>query len=317
MAIIANEMTTYDAIGNREDLTDVIAMIAPVDAPFYNACGAASKPKATKHEWQTDTLRAAASNSAVEGDQQGTLEAVTPTSRIHNFLQIQKTEFSVTNTQDAVDKAGRAKELAYQKTKKTKELMLDFEYAFLREVWSTTASGAGDTTHARKMRGALNWCTTNIDKAADAAVAADGTITGGTARTLTEDLIANLCQNIYTAGGKVNRAYCGPFQKRQISSFAGSGNYRTLKDAKTLNAAVDVYVNDFFALDIEPHRNMPTDVVFMPDMDYWKKGALRSLTSEVLPSTADATVVRLLVEHTLEARNEASSGRIVNLTTSN
>lgn len=317
MSIVTNTQTTYDTTGNREDLSDIIAMIAPVDAHFYNACGKGDKCKATKHEWQTDTLRAGTTgNATLEGDIQGTLVAVVARTRLANYTQIQKEEFSVTKTQEAVDAAGVSSELAYQKTKHTKVLMKDVEQSFLSETLSATASGAGSSSAARSMKGALNWCTTNVDKAGDATVASDGTISGGTSRTLTQDLIDNTCQNIFTAGGDPKIMYCGPFQKRQISAFINSGNYRKLIEAKKLDSAVDVYVNDFFALSIKAHRNMDTSVVFIPDMDYWKKSTLRPMAVEDLPSTADAYVKRIIVEHTLEARNEAASGRVVNLATS-
>ena len=38
MAIIANTFTTYDAIGMREDLSDVISNISPTATVFMSAC---------------------------------------------------------------------------------------------------------------------------------------------------------------------------------------------------------------------------------------------------------------------------------------
>ncbi len=39
---------TYEAIGNREDLTDIISMISPVDTPMLSRFGKA-KAKNTLH----------------------------------------------------------------------------------------------------------------------------------------------------------------------------------------------------------------------------------------------------------------------------
>ena len=37
MAVIANTLTTYDAVGLREELSDVIDNISPTATPLYSA----------------------------------------------------------------------------------------------------------------------------------------------------------------------------------------------------------------------------------------------------------------------------------------
>jgi hypothetical protein len=82
---------SYQSIGNREDLTDVIYNISPTDTPFMSSVGK-TKATAVYHEWQTDSLAAAvATNAAVEGAEASSLTA-TPTVRKGNRTQIsQKT----------------------------------------------------------------------------------------------------------------------------------------------------------------------------------------------------------------------------------
>ena len=59
---------TYTAIGQREDLSNVIYDISPTDTPIMSSIGK-SKATAVYHEWQTDSLAAATTNTAaVEGD---------------------------------------------------------------------------------------------------------------------------------------------------------------------------------------------------------------------------------------------------------
>jgi hypothetical protein len=313
MAVADNTFKTYESIGNREDLADVITNISPVDTLFYSQLSE-DGAKATTKEWQTDALAAAGANAQLEGDTTAA-EAVSPTVRLNNTMQIQKKQLTVSGTQEAVAKsggaAGRPSELGYQTAKKAKELAKDVEYAFLREVQVT-----GDASTARKMKGALNWTTTNLDKAADATLQADGTVTGGTARPLNEELIQNVRQNIFTAGGDPKVVFCGPFQKRGFSAFAGTSNYRRPVEEKKLTNTVDVYVDDYGMLSIKPHRNMPTDVVFIPDMAYWKKATLRAIKREELAKAGDATIYHLIGEHTCVAKAENASGRITNLTTS-
>ena len=130
MAQPTNTFDTYDAVGIREDLQDVIYSISPTDTPFMSSAGREAV-RNTLHEWQTDTLAAAATNNAViEGDE-ATLDAVSATSRLSNTTQIMDKTVVITGTQEAVDKAGRASELAYQIAKKSKELKRDMEATLL------------------------------------------------------------------------------------------------------------------------------------------------------------------------------------------
>ena len=67
MAELSNTFETYDATGNREDLANVIYNISPTDTPFMSSVGTGTAAF-TKHEWQTDSLAAAATNAQIEGD---------------------------------------------------------------------------------------------------------------------------------------------------------------------------------------------------------------------------------------------------------
>ena len=82
----AGTFATNDMIGIREDLSDVIYNIAPVETPFVNMI---PHVKATQmnHEWQTDSLAAAANNAVIEGDDV-TVAASTPTVRLGNITQL-------------------------------------------------------------------------------------------------------------------------------------------------------------------------------------------------------------------------------------
>ena len=53
MAQPTNTFDTYDSVGEREDLSDVIYSISPTDTPFISSA-AKTKATAVLHEWQTD-----------------------------------------------------------------------------------------------------------------------------------------------------------------------------------------------------------------------------------------------------------------------
>ena len=56
MAVPANTRETYGAIGIREDLSNIIYNISPMDTPFLNSAGRGSCDNTT-FEWQTDELK--------------------------------------------------------------------------------------------------------------------------------------------------------------------------------------------------------------------------------------------------------------------
>ena len=88
MAQPANTFDSYDQVGIREDLSDVINNITPEATPFHSKC-----PKTTASntlvEWQTDTLRNSATNAHIEGDAT-TADAAVATVRLNNRTQIFK-----------------------------------------------------------------------------------------------------------------------------------------------------------------------------------------------------------------------------------
>src|SRR3954452_4861089 len=175
MALPSNTFSTYTAIGNREDLSDVIYRIDPTDTPFMSAIER-EKATAVAHEWQTQALAAVDTGNAVlEGDD-ATTDAATATVRLGNICQISDKVARVTGTQQAVEHAGRDDELAYQEMLKGLELKRDMETILCG---TNQAKVAGNTTTPRKSASVLSWVVSNTSKgtaggAADPAVA-DGT----------------------------------------------------------------------------------------------------------------------------------------------
>ena len=126
MALPTNTFATYAAIGNREDLSDMIYRIDPTDTPFMTACER-EKATAVNHEWQTQALAAVdTANALLEGDD-ATTDAATPTVRLGNICQISNKVARVSGTQQAVEHAGRDDEMDYQEMLKGLELKRDLE----------------------------------------------------------------------------------------------------------------------------------------------------------------------------------------------
>ena len=126
------EFRTFTAIGQREDLSNTIYNIAPTETPVVSSIGK-TKATATYHEWQTDNLAAAVATGLKEGDD-ASGASDTPTVRVGNRTQIQGKTVHISGTLDAVDKAGRKTETAYQLAKAGQELKRDMEKTILGNV---------------------------------------------------------------------------------------------------------------------------------------------------------------------------------------
>ncbi len=81
MATPADTVSTYDAIGNREDLSNMIYDISPTQTPFISGISRESAT-ATNHEWQTDSLATASDSNAVIEGEDATTTATNPTVRL-------------------------------------------------------------------------------------------------------------------------------------------------------------------------------------------------------------------------------------------
>src|SRR5690348_22766 len=159
MAKIANTFNTYETVGRREELSDAIYMISPEETPFMSNAGR-GKVNNTFFEYQQDSLATPDNtNAQLEGDDQTTFDAVTPTVRPGNYVQISRKSVIISGTQEATDKAGRKSEKAYQLAKKSAELKRDMETILL----SNQGAVAGATATARKTAGLPAWVKTNVD----------------------------------------------------------------------------------------------------------------------------------------------------------
>ena len=309
MAIIANTFQSYQSIGTREDLSNVIYNISPSDTPFMSMVGR-GKATNTLHEWQTDALDAVAANARVEGDEY-TYSAVTPTVRLSNQTQISSKTVIVAGTQMATNNAGRDSEMAYQLAKHSKGLKRDMESALTGKV----AKAAGNTSTARTLGGFETWPTSNVSRgggspAGSGAGSGAAPVDAATKRDLTEALLKTVIQSCYTNGGEPSVLMVGPVNKGKVSAFTGRASARQMIDATKIQAAADLYSSDFGDFKVIPNRFSREQTAYVIDPEFWKVVYLRDFKQEEVAKTGDAIKRALLVEYTLQASNQASSGVI-------
>ena len=323
MAQVANTFDSYDAVGIREDLQDVIYDVSPEETPFYTAC-AKAKAKNTYHEWQTDALRASAANAHIEGDETA-FEQRSATTRLGNYTQIFKNAVIIPDTDMGLDKAGRAKEMAYQMLKVAKEQKLDIEKA----LFDNNARVAGDSSTARELAGAPSWLVTNTDFSADGTpTGANPTGDGTDARTDDSTPVAfsqarfdGVMQSIWEEGGKPDVVYLSAFQLQvAIDSFTGMNNQRSTIGAavggtNSVVNAFDVYVTPWGTVTMKPTRENRARDIFIMQSDMWAVGVLRPTKNVELAKTGDASKRQVVTELTLICKNEKASGGIFDNTT--
>ncbi len=144
MAIATNTSLTYSSVAIREDLSDVIYNIAPLDTPFMSGCAKTSVDN-TFFEWQTDSITAGAANRKIEGDDSIAADARVLPTRLGNYCQISQYVNQTSGTDDAVNYAGHGKHQAYQLAKNGKRMKRDMESMLLQNI----VRAAGDSTEAR------------------------------------------------------------------------------------------------------------------------------------------------------------------------
>ena len=322
---------TYQAIGIREDLSNTIYNIAPTETPVVSSIGK-TKATATLHEWQTDTLGAAANTALVEGADAAAFTAV-PTVRATNRTQIMGKTVNITGTLDSVDLAGRKTSTAYQLAKAGQELKRDIEFAILGNIAPVTSA----SSTAPKMASIQTWLRTNWTSVGTGSPAAPASPPGSAIRTatststtaaFTEASLKTAMKAAFNAGGTPTMLVVPPNQKVKVSAFTGIAANRVWTDnagkstkAAAIVGAADVYLSDFGMLSVIPERFMTSDYAanngeqaLILDPTMLALATLRPFQSTLLAQTGDAEKHQMLTELTLQVSNEAAHAIVADLT---
>lgn len=291
---------TYQAVGNREDLIDLITMISPTDTPVLSMT-ASTRATSVLHEWQTDTLKTPTAVARVEGED-ANIKTITATTRVNNYCQIIDNSYIISKTQQAVRTAGRADEEAYQTEKAMKELSNDIEYAFV----VNTASVSGASATARQLKGLNGWVATN-----------QSTATAN--RALTSTILDTLLKSVWLAGGKPDTILTGGSQK---IAFSNTTNFPGM--TRDIEAAIGEYklFVDLYQGGVGGPLKLITSTImgnnldnqiFCLEMAKFRKAWLRPVEKTPLGRTGDGDKFQIVAEVTLESLNEKSSGVVKQL----
>jgi hypothetical protein len=319
MAVPSGTFQVYQGIGVREDLSDIIHDISPMDTPLLSNIARESADQPLT-EWQTDVLTdATAGNAQIEGDDANTSTAV-PTVRLNNYCQIATKVPRVTATLRTSNTAGRADEMSYQIAKRGRELKRDIE----KTLCGTQVATAGGAASARVCAGVAGWLYTNqVQLGASATTPAltaghpSTAPTAGTAAAFTQAHLNSAIAQAWTQGGDPTMVLMDAANKQLASAFSGiATQYRDNPQVgpATLIGAADVFVSDFGTHNLVASRWVPTDNVYVLDLEFWATAYLRPIQQQPLAKTGDSDRTLLVTEFTLCAKNPTASAKIYTTT---
>ena len=144
---------TGSGVSNREDLTDVLTILAPEETPILSSANK-QRASATNVEWTVDSLSAPQTAGISEGaDVTAFTDQFAGRARLGNRVQKFRRDYMVSDLQEAVDSVGPAK-IAQAEAKAIRELKRDVEATIAGTQDSATENGAGV---ANALRGLGDW----------------------------------------------------------------------------------------------------------------------------------------------------------------
>jgi len=283
------------AVSNREDLLDVLTILAPEETPVLSSAPK-SKASATFVEWTVDSLSAPVTTGVAEGsDVTAFTDKFAGRARLGNYVQKFRRDFMVSDLQNAVDSVGPAK-IAQAEAKAVREIKRDIEATLMSNNDRSVEDG-GSTVYG--LRGLGDW----IDSAGPSDVPAayrTPAASISSSGAITETVFNNLITSIYRVTGTTNSLtlVADTALRRVISDYArtsGSTDYSVRQvtyngEVSTIKLAVEMYESDHGMVSIvnmNPDCAPDTsnkDTGYLINPDYYGVAELISLGSTRLPN---------------------------------
>lgn len=321
---------TYDttnpgsAVSNREDLLDVLTILAPEETPVLSSA-AKSKASATFVEWTVDSLSAPVTTGVAEGsDVTVFTDKFANRARLGNYVQKFRRDYMVSDLQNAVDSVGPAK-IAQAEAKAVREIKRDIEATLCSNNDRTVEDGAG-TPYG--LRGLGDW----IDSSGPSDVPSTyRTPTGSihASGTFNETVLNNLITSIYRVTGTSNglTLVADTALRRVISDFArtsGSSDYSVRRVAyeggeATIKLSVELYESDHGIVSIvnmNPDCAPDTankDTGYLVNPEFYGVAELIALGSTRLPNLGGGERGYVDCALTLLVKHPGAHGKITTL----
>ena len=248
-------------------------------------------------------MASAGQNSVNEGAD-ATYATPTATTRLTNNTQISVKDFQISGTLEAVDKAGRDRETAYQKVLKGLELRRDVE-KIVTDL-NVAKSGSDPRKSATFVTFITNGDASPSDISFGTGDGANGCDLTGTEEALTLAKIDNAMQQAWDDGVTQECYFVLQQTKptsqtchRQTNLVTNQVN-TSVNTAPSFVGAVSVMMNDFGTLDLTMSRFMSNNKVHIIDPDHIMIGNLdgRNFVESELAKTGDSFKHQIIYEWT-------------------
>ena len=243
------------AVSNREDLTDILTILAPEETPVLSMANK-SKATATYNEWTVDILAPASATGIREGiDISSYTDKFSGRARLGNYVQLFRRDYMVSQLQQAVESVGPAR-IAEAEAKSIREIKRDMEKALCGDQDRTVEDGS---TTPYALRGLGKWLSSTGAGGGPADVPDNfktpATSINASGTTLTESVFNGLIASIFTQTGTVDALtlVAGTTLRRTVSGYARAESasvgktyhVNQMATDKEITFSVNTYDSDF------------------------------------------------------------------------
>jgi len=306
------------AVSNREDLTDVLTVLAPEETPI-TSLAKKSKATATFNEWTVDSLATPVTAGVREGQDISTfVDKFSGRARLGNYIQLFQKNYMVSQLQDAVESVGPAK-IAEAEAKAIREMKRDIE-ATVAGTQDRAVEDGSATAYA--MRGLGNWLASATPADVPSAYRTPAASIHSTGA-LTESAFNGLVASIFEKTGTVDALtlVAGTTLRRTISGFARSdGNtnenvfhVNQMATDKEITLSVNTYDSDFGIITIingNPACMPSATTGYLINPDYIGVAELMSIGSTRLPNQGGGERGFIDAALTLQVYSPLAHGKI-------
>jgi len=306
------------AVSNREDLTDVLTVLAPEETPL-TSLAKKSKATATFNEWTVDSLATPVTAGVREGQDISTfVDKFSGRARLGNYIQLFQKNYMVSQLQDAVESVGPAK-IAEAEAKAIREMKRDIE-ATVAGTQDRAVEDGSATAYA--MRGLGNWLASATPADVPSAYRTPAASIHSTGA-LTESAFNGLVASIFEKTGTVDALtlVAGTTLRRTISGFSRSdGNtnenvfhVNQMATDKEITLSVNTYDSDFGIITIingNPACMPSATTGYLINPDYIGVAELMSIGSTRLPNQGGGERGFIDAALTLQVYSPLAHGKI-------
>jgi hypothetical protein len=313
---------TGSAVSNREDLLDVISVLAPQETPILSSASK-SKATATFVEWTADVLSSPVTTGIAEGaDVTAFSDKFSGRARLGNYVQKFRRDFMVSDLQNAVESVGPAK-IAQAESKAVLEIKRDVEATICSANDRSAEDGAG-TVYG--LRGFGDW----IDSAGPADVPAayrTPSTSIHASSTFTETVLNSLITSIYRVNGISNSLtlVADTALRAAVTNFTRAGSANDVRrfntnDNSIIKLSVEMYQSDngyISIVNMNPACAPDTtnkDTGYLLNPEYYGVAELISLGSTRLPNLGGGERGYVDTTLTLVVNHPGAHGKITALT---